>query len=90
MTVEKSRHASSDPVDSSTRSWLWPVAIALLLSVAVAAYIVLTGVEEPDHAPEDQLRMPAGKPLLEPDRPDLIGDPGIANDEEEQGDTPDE
>ena len=90
MTVEESRQESPDRVGMSTRSWLRPAAIVALLSIAVAAYIVSSDVEEPITAPADQLRMPAGKPLLEPDRPDLIGDPGIATDEEEQGDIPDE
>ncbi|MDG2375782.1 MAG: hypothetical protein P8M18_05475 [Woeseiaceae bacterium] len=33
------------------------------------------------------LRMPTGKPLLEPDRPDLIGDPGIQPEDNDEGDT---
>ena len=66
MTIEESRQESPDPVDPSSRNWLRPAAIAALLSIAVAAYIVMSDVQEPIEAPAGQLRMPAGKPLLEP------------------------
>ena len=90
MTVEDSRQSSSGPVESAARSWYLPAIIVALLSLAVAAYLATSGVDEPNAPSADQLRMPAGKPLLEPDRPDLIGDPGIAADDEAQGDDPDE
>jgi len=66
--------------------------LALLTAVIVVG-IVIYGYRAkapPAGVAESGYRMPAGKPLLEPDRPDLIGDPGIANDNEEKGDAPDE
>lgn len=66
--------------------------LALLLAlvvIAVAVYGFLADTPPPEPA-EAQRHMPTGKPLREPDRPDLIGDPGIADEDNEQGEIPDD
>lgn len=62
-----------------------------LIVVAIAVYVFLEDTK-PQVPADTQIHMPTGKPLLEPDRPDLIGDPGIAAEENdnEQGDIPDD
>lgn len=67
----------------------WLALLIALVVVAIAIYGYLADSPPADIA-ETELRMPTGKPLLEPDRPDLIGEPGIENDNEEHEDIPDE
>ncbi len=78
---------SGQTVCISNRKRIFALLIAVIIGVAaVLGYFSRTAPTPQD---ETDYRMPAGKPLLEPDRPDLIGDPGI-EDDEEQGDIPDE
>lgn len=72
---------------NSTRKRIFALLIAVVIGItAMYGYFSRTAPTQPS---ENDYRMPAGKPLLEPDRPDLIGDPGI-EDDEEQGEIPDE
>ena len=61
--------------------------LALLLMALLGCLVVYVFLRNVPSEPPDELdfRMPTGKPLLEPDRPDLIGDPGIQP--EDEGDT---
>ena len=63
--------------------------LALLLMAllgCLVAYGFLRDVPPEPPAGSD-FRMPTGKPLLEPNRADLIGDPGIQPEEKGEGDT---
>jgi len=75
-------------VANPNRERILALLIALVV-VAVAIYGYLADAPPADIA-ETDYRMPTGKPLLEPDRPDLIGDPGIENENEEQEEIPHE
>ncbi len=78
---------SGQSVNNSIRKRIVALLIAITLGItAVLGYFSRTAPTQHD---ETDYRMPAGKPLLEPNRPDLIGDPGIADDDE-QGDIPHE
>lgn len=63
---------------------LAPLLMALL--GGLVAYGFLRNVP-PEPPAEPDFRMPTGKPLLEPDRPDLIGDPGIQPESKNESDT---
>jgi len=59
--------------------------IVLILAIAaISGFLAGTSATGPETS---DIRMPAGRPLLEPDRPDLRGEPGIAK-EEAQADDP--
>jgi hypothetical protein len=74
-------------VKNSSPERLLALALGIIL---VAAALGWYFAASPTPGPAtSELRLPAGKPLLEPGRPDLRGDPGIADDEE-QGIHPDE
>ena len=69
-------------MQTSTRERLIALLVAATFSgIALWGYLSLSPQVTPA---EPEMRMPAGKPLLEPDRPDLIGDPGIATDEPDE------
>ena len=73
---------------NSNRERMLALLIALIV-VVIAIYGHLAD-SPPAEIAESDYRMPTGKPLLEPDRPDLIGDPGIEKENEEQEKIPDE
>jgi len=58
------------------------IIVLTLLALCIVLYRQY-GLPIPGQHQPIPVRMPAGKPLLEPDRPDLIGDPGIANEEDD-------
>jgi len=60
--------------------------LLMVLLGGLLAYGFLGNVS-PELPAEPDFRMPTGKPLLEPDRPDLIGDPGIQPEGKEESDT---
>ena len=74
-------------MNNSTRKRI--VALLIAVTLGITAVLGFFSRTAPTQHDETDYRMPAGKPLLEPDRPDLIGDPGIADDNE-QGDIPHE
>lgn len=67
-----------------------------LLALLAALIVVVITINRyradspPAGIAETEYRMPTGKPLLEPDRPDLNGDPGIDNEYDKEGEVPDE
>ena len=62
----------------------WGQIIVLTLTLLALCIVLYRqyGLPIPGQHQPIPVRMPAGKPLLEPDRPDLIGDPGIANEKD--------
>lgn len=62
--------------------------LTLLLMVSLAGLLAygFVGNVPPKVPAESDFRMPTGKPLLEPDRPDLIGDPGIEPGDKDEND----
>ena len=63
----------------------WGQIIVLTLTLLALCIVLYRqyGLPIPGQHQPIPVRMPAGKPLLEPDRPDLIGDPGIVNEEDD-------
>ena len=87
MAVEENQPSESE----TRRIKLWRAAIAILVLLSAAtAYHLLSDDGNVPITRNDPLRMPAGKPLLEPDRPDLIGDPGIEKEDNEHTDIPEQ
>lgn len=62
--------------------------LTLLLMVSLAGLLAygFVGNVPPKVPAESDFRMPTGKPLLEPNRPDLIGDPGIEPGDKDEND----
>ena len=79
-------------MQSSNRHRLLAVLAAFIVAGLVVAAVIsgYRAESPPADMLEPELRMPTGKPLLEPDRPDLIGDPGIQSEDEDEGDNQDE
>ena len=64
-------------------TWTQVIVLVLtLLALAIGLYRQYDLSIPEQHQPTP-IRMPVGKPLLEPDRPDLLGDPGIADEEKD-------
>jgi hypothetical protein len=63
---------------SSVNPWWISTKLALLL-LAIAAWQGWVGrpAAEPSASPREQQRMPITHPILESDRPDLLGEPGM-------------
>ena len=90
MTADDDKHHLPNSGGTSSHRWFRPALFIAVVFALTAIYFATSDEREPNPTPPDEMRMPAGKPLLEPSRPDLIGDPGIASEEEDEGDVPDE
>lgn len=56
------------------RKLKWTTIVLALVVLGVASYRAMKSPTEMS-VPENELRMPVANPPLEPDRPDLIGEP---------------
>lgn len=69
---------STDPNSRSRPDARWMSLKLALLLLGIVAWLAWNdhGSEPPPPAPNEQQRMPVTHPILESDRPDLLGDPG--------------
>ena len=82
MTTEET-NTDRPSNDSGQRGPFWPgrarmatILIAIAIAIAAAAYLLLQTARAPQSVEPrgNDLYMPVADPVLEPDRPDLIGD----------------